>query len=598
MLLCCLGGAAPGQGFGTVITLEKAQMIVADDRQVPAASAPWEPVALPHAWFGRPPQGGRVVWYRMPFELAEQPRATQLLFVRRVIVYSMDFHLNGRPFVAHRDFAALGQPINSLELRVPAERLNAGTNVLHVRVAASPEWLQGMPRVHLGPLEEVRPRANLWRLVQVEVIMIFGFGFGLIGLLSLFLWLADRDRAMLWYGAIGTAFGLVTLAWYLTLPAGDPTVTRPLTYARFFGFITPIAILQLRLSGRRWPWLEALLWLALAAACALVAVPNDRQFLVWNLSMLAFPVVLLAASLALLRPRVPVPALTRNLLLLAGVASTLIGVHDVLVRTGYLDFDRPWLYYYLIPVYMITSGAAISERLIAGVRRLRDSNVELESRVAAKSREIAQAHEQRVAAERERAQAGERRRIMADMHDVLGSRLVGLLSLVQSGRAQRDQLEQELAASLDELRMTIDSVQPVEGDLGVVLGNVRHRMRSVFGATGVALDWQVAELPRMENLTPARVLAIQRLLLEVFTNVLKHAGAKNVRVGTATGDGSAQIVIEDDGRGFEAGRCSGGHGIGNLSARAAEAGGTLVISTVPGGGTRVTLALPLGRADA
>lgn len=562
----------------------------------PSNEAPWQPVTLPHAWFRHLPQGFRVVWYRIPFELAEKPRAPQRLFLRRVIVHTMDFHLNGRPFVAHRDFAAPAQPITSLELRVPAERLNAGANVLHVRVAASPEWLQGMSRVYLGPHGEIRARANLWRLAQVEVVMIFGVGFGMIGLLSLFLWLADRDRAMLWYGAIGTVFGLVTLLWFLTLPLGNMSLTRPMIYVRFFGFVTPIAILQLRLSGRRWPWLEAALWLVLAAACALMAVRNPWQSLVWNLSMLAVPALLLACSLALLQPRVPVPALTRNMLLLAGIAAAFIGVHDVLLRTGYLDFDRPWLYYYLVPVFMITAGAAILERLIAGVRRLRDANIELESRVAAKSREIAQAHERNAAAERERALAGERRRIMADMHDVLGSRLVGLLSLVQSGKAPREQLEQELAASLDELRMTIDSVQPVEGDLGVVLGNVRHRMRSVFGATGVALDWQVGDLPAMEALTPARVLAIQRLLLEVFTNVLKHSAAKTVRVSTALADHSAQIVIEDDGRGFEAGRCSGGHGIGNLSARAAEAGGTLAISTVPGGGTRVTLTLPLRQA--
>jgi hypothetical protein len=453
-----------------------------------------------------------------------------------------------------------------------------------------------MPRIHVGPIDEIRVGAARWRLVQSDVITIFGFGFGMIGLLSLLLWLADRDEAMLWYGATGAAFGLVTLAWYLSLPGGDLRVIQPLIFTRFFGFFTPMAVLQLRLSGRRWPWVEAFLWLAFAAACLSMVIPNPWRATVWSVSTLVFPAVLMVCSLALLRPSIPVPAINRTVLALSGVAGASFGVYDALRRAGYLDFDGPIMNYYLIPVFMMGTGAAIFERFIAGVRRLRDSNVELEIRVAAKTREIAQVNEQVVVAEREGALAGERRRIVADMHDVLGSRLVGLLSMLQSGKAQRDQLEQGLAAALEELRMTIDSVQPVEGDLGVVLGNVRHRMRSVFGTTGVLLDWQVAELPHMENLTPARVLSIQRLLLEVFTNVIKHSGAKTVRVSTSTVDGTAQIVIEDDGRGFEAGRCSGGHGIGNLSTRAAEAGGTLAISTVPGGGTRVTLALPLGQA--
>lgn len=596
IVLCCVAGAALGQESARLITLDKAEMVLSVSRGIPFEVTDWDPVTLPHAWFRHPPQGGHVVWYRMAFELAEKPRATQALFARRVGGHSFDFYLNGALLTPQADIGPLDSSVTALQMPVRPDRLKAGVNIVHVRVDASPEWLQGVPRLQFGPVGKVRAWASIWRLIQVEVIMIFAFGFGMIGLLSLFLWLADRDRALLWYGAIGTAFGLVTLAWYLTLPAGNMSVTRPLIYMRFFGFITPIAILQLRLSGRRWPWLEAALWLLLAAACGTMAAPVRWGYMVWNVSMLALPALLFVSSLALLRPRVPVPALTRTLLVLAGVAATFIGVHDMLLRTGYLDFDRPWLYYYLVPVFMITAGAAMFERLIAGVHRLRDSNVELESRVAAKSREIARAHEQNAAAERERALSGERRRIMADMHDVLGSRLVGLLSLVQSGKAPREQLEQELAASLDELRMTIDSVQPVEGDLGVVLGNVRHRMRSVFGATGVEFDWQVGDLPTMEALTPARVLAIQRLLLEVFTNVLKHSAAKTVRVSTATVDGTAQIVIEDDGRGFEAGRCSGGQGIGNLSARAREAGGSLSISTALGGGTRVTLALPLGHA--
>ncbi|MCC6212725.1 MAG: hypothetical protein IT513_16950, partial [Burkholderiales bacterium] len=220
MLWCCLAGAALGQETGGTLILEKADMVESTAFTPPPDGASWQPVALPHAWFRHLPQGVRTVWYRIPFELAEQPRAPQRLFLRRVVAYTMDFHLNGRPFAAHTDFGTPGQPLTSLELRVPAERLKAGANVLHVRVVATQEALQGMSRIYLGPQGEIRARAHLWRLAQVEVIMIFCLGFGMIGLLSLFLWLADRDQAMLWYGAIGTAFGLVTLVWYLTLPAG------------------------------------------------------------------------------------------------------------------------------------------------------------------------------------------------------------------------------------------------------------------------------------------------------------------------------------------------------------------------------------------
>ena len=581
---------------GKLLVLDQAEMVVSGSREIPLADAGWEPITLPHAWFRAFPSGGRVVWYRIPFDLAEKPRTAQVLYSGRVPVHTIDLYLDGRPWVAHTDMTPVGSHVVPLLLRLPPDRLAQGRHVLHVRVAGSAHWLHGMPRFYLGPAGLVRAHADAWRLLQSDIIMIFAFGFGMVGLLSLALWPADRNPAMLWYGVTGVAFGLVTLVWYYTRQSDMAILRGALAYLRFFGFITPIAILQLRISGRRWPWAEAVMWLALAGGVAGMAIDSPWRATTWNASMVVFPALLLLCSLALIRPTVSVAGAARALFAVAGLVSGAIGVHDALLRTGYLDFDRPWLSYYLVPVYMVVAGAAIFERFVSHVRALRRARGELEERVAQKTREVEATQARLAAQERERALAGERRRIMADMHDVLGSRLVGLLSLVQSGRTDQARLEEELAASLDELRLSIDSVQPVEGDLGVVLGNVRHRMRSVFGVTGIALGWQVGELPRMEGLTPARVLAIQRLLLEVFSNVLRHSGAKTVRVSTALTDGSAQIAIQDDGRGFESRECSGGgQGLANLAARAAEAGGALEISSAPGHGTRITLTLPLGQ---
>jgi len=50
----------------------------------------------------------------------------------------------------------------------------------------------------------------------------------------------------------------------------------------------------------------------------------------------------------------------------------------------------------------------------------------------------------------------------------------------------------------------------MDGDLGVVLGNVRHRMRSAIEHSGVKLHWQVGELPHVSYLTPHAILAVQR----------------------------------------------------------------------------------------
>jgi signal transduction histidine kinase len=242
---------------------------------------------------------------------------------------------------------------------------------------------------------------------------------------------------------------------------------------------------------------------------------------------------------------------------------------------------------------MIAAGAVILRHVMVGVDAMRQSNLDLAVRVAEKMDEVEASHEKLRQAQRETTLAEERRRIMADMHDGLGARLVALLSVAQSGRAKDGEISEGLAAALDELRLAVDSVQPVEGDVGVVLGNVRHRMRSVFERAGVQLVWNVSELPRMDDLTPERILAIQRIFLEAFSNAIRHSRARTVSVFTLRMPGAARVVIEDDGRGFDTAAGHSGTGLNNLQMRAVQAGGTLTVESKAGKGTRVTLSLPI-----
>jgi signal transduction histidine kinase len=390
------------------------------------------------------------------------------------------------------------------------------------------------------------------------------------------------------------AYMAVTAAWYLTLPLAISGWTMALIFLRYAGLVTPFAILQLRLAGWRAPWLEWTLWAVLACSVlGLVYADWTWRRHLWVWFGLFYSVLPLLALAVLARPRADLKRFSRVALSLAAVVAAGFSLHDWAVRSGMLSFDRAWLAHYVPPFFLLAGGAVIFERFLAATRRQREVTVELEARVAQKSRDIEAAHAQMRAADEEQALVRERRRIMADMHDGLGARLVGLLSQVQSGKADVRQLEEGLRAALEELRTTIDSLQPVEGDLGVVLGNVRHRMRSVFDTAGLELGWRVGELPRMDDLTPARNLTIQRILLELFANVLKHSGARKVEVSTHASAGRASIVIQDDGRGFVVGGPANGRGLRNLQERAREAGGSLLIESEPGRGTRATLALPL-----
>lgn len=579
------------------MVLERAELFVSTVAAIPPDDAAWQPVTLPHAWLLDERLASGAAWYRLRFEWTGAP--PQRIYLVRSIVSDMIVHLNGERLWRHRDVAPTAGTVAPVFIGVPAKLVREGENVIHLQVRGSGRATHGVARLYLGSGVEIAERAGLRQVYQGSMIVALAFASGLAGLLTLVLWMSERrDAVLFWYAMTGLGLFAVTAAWQFTLWRQDFAAERAaLVFMRFIGFLTPLFVLHLRLLGRRMPWLEGLLWLVLAAAVGSQVARHEwsaELFAAWNLFYSVLPFgffVMLVLARELQRTA------TIRLLMLADLAAVALSLHDWAVRAGLLAWDRPYLIYFVTPFILLAAGATLVQRHVEGVRALRRSNLELEDRVREKARELEANHRRVRDAEGARALTAERRRIMADMHDGLGSRLVALLSLAQSGRATAPEMREGLAAALDDLRLAIDALEPVEGDIGVVLGNVRHRMRSVFERAGVQFVWNVGELPCMDDLTPAKVLAIQRVLLEVFTNALKHAGASTVTVGTARVDGAVRIFIQDDGMGFDAAAAqANGRGLQNLRLRAGQAGGTIAVAASPNAGTRVTLELPIREA--
>lgn len=84
---------------------------------------------------------------------------------------------------------------------------------------------------------------------------------------------------------------------------------------------------------------------------------------------------------------------------------------------------------------------------------------------------------------------------------------------------------------------------------------------------------------------------------QALSNVRKHAGAASAVVTLQQKDGRLIASVEDRGRGFERGRAGAEgrlhFGLGIMRKRAESVGGTLLVESRPGQGTRVTVDLPL-----
>lgn len=189
----------------------------------------------------------------------------------------------------------------------------------------------------------------------------------------------------------------------------------------------------------------------------------------------------------------------------------------------------------------------------------------------------------------------ERQKISADMHDSIGSSLAALLAYFTTENFNVADVKRRVGEILMELRFLVDSAETDDGDINLLLSNVRHRMGGGIELAGIALQWRVADLPQIAGLAARDALTIKLILMEALTNVLHHSRARTATV-TASYDrnaGAIAVAVADDGTGFDLTAAGSGRGLANMRNRAASisTGATLVIDSAPGSGTTVRLDL-------
>jgi signal transduction histidine kinase len=221
--------------------------------------------------------------------------------------------------------------------------------------------------------------------------------------------------------------------------------------------------------------------------------------------------------------------------------------------------------------------------------------------------------------EQQRALDRERARIARDIHDHLGTSLTRIGLLSQSLRARLgesprpgDELDEicttaeEITRDLDE---TVWAVDPAHDSLDSV-ANYLGRFAQEFlkdAAIQCRLDLplELPSIPFAAGLRHNLFLAFK----EALNNIVRHAGATQVRVRLTVDGEHMVLAVEDNGKGFPPAPANeaantrrpgpGGRGLQNLKHRLAQSGGELVIQSGPGQGTRLQMTVPLkpsGRA--
>lgn len=209
------------------------------------------------------------------------------------------------------------------------------------------------------------------------------------------------------------------------------------------------------------------------------------------------------------------------------------------------------------------------------------------------------------ALEHQRAIERERTRIARDMHDELGSRLTkaGLITAaVARGLSQENESRQRLETlrdTVEDMTVTMDelvwAVNPKHDTLdGLANYVVRYTQEFLADTT---LDCQLdvpADLPPGPLTSQVRH-SLFLAFKEALSNCVRHAQARRVHVTLRLAGGVLRLAAADDGRGFarEDVRAMA-RGLENMRERLLAVGGTCVVESAAGQGTRVLFEVPFG----
>jgi signal transduction histidine kinase len=196
-----------------------------------------------------------------------------------------------------------------------------------------------------------------------------------------------------------------------------------------------------------------------------------------------------------------------------------------------------------------------------------------------------------------KAQEEERRRVAIELHDDLGQILTAIRINLDSSPPNVAEAAESVSLAMQTVRdLALDLRPAMLDDLGLAAA-LRWYADRFARQTGVSTHLAVEESPKLDA---DIATASFRVAQEALTNIARHASAKNVWLTLRRSNGTVELVVRDDGAGFDVAaataRASRGASLGlvGMEERVSLAGGSLTIVSAPAGGAEIRARFPGG----
>lgn len=198
-----------------------------------------------------------------------------------------------------------------------------------------------------------------------------------------------------------------------------------------------------------------------------------------------------------------------------------------------------------------------------------------------------------------------RTHIATDLHDDIGSSLSQIAVLSEVARRQVDgnvSVSTPLSTIASTSRELVDSmsdivwaINPNRDHLSDLSQRMRRFASDLLTAQDIEFRFDAQETERGVKLDAHVRRQVFLIFKESVHNMVRHSGCANVRIELRIEKHAIHLTLADDGKGFDPGQQSQGHGLMSMRQRASSLGATLDIISHPDQGTVISLKVPLAR---
>ena len=525
-------------------------------------------VTLPYHWDRLHPGQAGAATFEISFERPATTADSYALYIPR-LGNAYEVWLNGNLLKNNGDLENYnGGDYAKVPRFIPvATDLLKDENRLLIRVRADVGRRGGLAAPMLGPEREVRALYRNdynWRVTGTLVVVVLSFT---VGMVALALWFTQTNPAAGHFFSRDPLYllgGLAELFW--TLRISDALIEQPPLMWPWWGVVTALA-----LGG----------WLCCMGSFFVIVADWSRRRpaiwfnrITWTLFVLGFPLVIWA--LAFSSPWAltawygvyALPYISFVAIFCWRAARYSTPPHKVVAAALTVNMVvglRDWFVFRISPSYAdntllryssVLFGLALAYIVITRFREVsaqaRDLMANLSARITQKECELDQTYHKVEQLAREQERVSERTRILRDMHDGVGAHLSTAIRQLQSGKASSEEVLQTLRYTLDQLKLSIDAMHLLPGDIASLLANLRYRLEPRFAASDIELQWVVGKLEPLAHVDDNAMRQLQFMVFEALSNVLQHSQATTLAIEAEMAGGGVCLRIVDNGRGFDA----------------------------------------------